>query len=245
MIQATDCTSRAIYGVVVTPSSSPTSSLTCSIRDWGAFQIMRNSFIAFIVGYCVFIPIGRDYLISICHPHPPDIALSLIFPVQCNSRSVHFQAGQRQNWKGNLAQDSLQTPQAHLLWSVNETRTINVHPLVSLCNFLYSSGTRVMQDRIGNSRRPCKHCDAYSLYCFGDSWYPLTDHSDKFRVDWAIPQTLSQTFAKDDAETIIAHVMQQVEGSAFWFIAPHRTTWDCLSQDVTLELPDGWTNDPW
>ena len=200
----------------------------------------------------VFIHAGVPYLISICHPHPPDIALSMIprdptstIQMDATPDQFIFQAAQRGKWKGNLAQDSLQIPQSRLLWSVNETRTINVHPLVSLCNFLYSSGTRVIQDRIGTSRRPCNHCNTYSLYCFGDSWYPLTDHSDKFKVDWAIPQTLSQTFAKDDAEKIIARVMQRVEGSAFWFIASHRTTQDCLSQDVTFELSDGWTNDPW
>src|SRR5258708_1025875 len=129
-----------------------------------------------------------------------------------------FQADQRQEWKGDLARDSLQTPQAQtpqarLLWSVNETKTVNVHPLVSLCNFLYSSGTRVIQDRIGTSSNLC---DVYGLRCFGDNCYPETAHS---------------------------HVMEEVEGSAFWF--PYRTTSDRSSQDVTCELSDGWTYDPW
>jgi hypothetical protein len=196
-----------------------------------------------------FFTLGVPYLTSLCHPHPPDIAFSRIprdppstIQMDATPDQFIFQAGQtRQMWKGNLAQDSLQTPQARLLWSVNETKTIRVHPLVSLCNFLYTSGIRVIQDRIGTSRRPCILCHTYSLRCFGGSWHPQIAHSDKVRVDWAIPQTLS----RDDTEMVIAEVMEQVEGMAFWFLAPYWTTSDRSSQDVTCERSDGWSDDHW
>jgi len=100
-------------------------------------------------GMDVLLHAGIPYLISItqgCHPHPPDIALSRIsrdppstIQMDATPDQFIFQAGQRHKWKGDLAQDSLKTPKARLLWSANETITINVHPLVSLCNFLYSS----------------------------------------------------------------------------------------------------------
>ena len=44
---------------------------------------------------------------------------------------------------------------------VNESKTVNLHPTVSLVNFLSSSGIRVMEDRIGTSRRLCT-CSYYT-----------------------------------------------------------------------------------
>jgi len=70
MIQATDCTSCAIYGVVVMPSSSPTSSLTFSIRELGYPDLPSAS-----TRHCSL---------------PDPLRSSRYNPNGCNSRSVHF-----------------------------------------------------------------------------------------------------------------------------------------------------------
>jgi hypothetical protein len=85
---------------------------------------------------------------------PPDITICW---APHESNTVHMavppdkfisQLGQRCKWSresGDLAQDSRSTLKASRLWSANETRTVHVHPMVSLVNFLTSSGIRVIE----------------------------------------------------------------------------------------------------
>ena len=145
-------------------------------------------------GIDVLLSAGIPFLISIaqgCRPHPPDMTFSWIprdppstIQMDATPDQFIFQAGQRHGWKGDLAQDSPITSQARLLWSVNETKTVNVHPTVSLSNFLYSSGIRVMEDCIGTSRRPSALCNHYThcVACLGDFWDPRIVYSHKFRA---------------------------------------------------------------
>lgn len=72
----------------------------------------------------------------------------MFLPINSSSKSVRLHSG-------DLVQGSRFTSEACNLWSVNETRTVHVHPVVPLVNF---SGIRVMEDRIGTSRRSCRIC---------------------------------------------------------------------------------------
>jgi len=135
-----------------------------------------------------------------------------------------FQIGQSRCWShysGDLSQDSQYTSEARNLWSRNETRTVHVHPMVSLVNFLYSSGIRVMENRIGTSRRPCDLCHYYTRSI--RLWnFRCARSSGKFRVDWAIPRTLpvGGLLTRDDAERIIEEVRRYAESTAFDFLTP-------------------------
>jgi len=154
-------------------------------------------------------------------PSPPEITLCWIPPdspsavqMVATPDQFIFDVGQRYGWRGDLAQDSYLTLRARCLWSVNETKTANVHPAVSLVNFLYSSGIRIMEDRIGTSRRPCALCDYYtSIRRQGFRWQ-CARSSHKFRVDWAIPDTLGRVFTGDDAERVIAGITNCAERMA-------------------------------
>ena len=71
-----------------------------------------------------------------CHPSPPDITFCWIprdspstVQMVTTPEQFIFQAGQRLGWRGDLAQDSRFTSQAHSLWSVNETKNLNVHSI--------------------------------------------------------------------------------------------------------------------
>ena len=175
---------------------------------------------------------GMDVLLRRGIPHlismgcQPDITFCW---VPCDSPSTielvttpeHFifQAGQRRGWPGNLAQDSPSTSAARRLWSVNETKVVNVHPVVSLVNFLHSSGIRVMENRIGTSRRPCTLCGYYATSI--DNWiFQCARSSNKFRVDWAVPQMFGGTLTKDMVERIIAKIRDYAEAIAVAFLTP-------------------------
>jgi len=64
-------------------------------------------------------------------------------------------------------------------------------------------------------------------------------------VDWAIPQTLGQTFTRDDAKHIIAFVTEQVEQMACCCFVVWEYSSDGLSLDVTCEQPDENVSDGW
>jgi len=137
-----------------------------------------------------------------------------------------FQIGQRLNrscHSGDVAQGSQFTSEARSLWSVNETRTVHVLPVVSLVNFLYSSGIRVMENRIGTSRRPCRTCASYTPSILWN--FHCARSSGNFRVDWAIPRMLpvGGSLTRDDVENIIEETRDGLESMAFKFVAVQRT----------------------
>lgn|SRR6266545_243440 len=133
-----------------------------------------------------------------CHPSPPDITFCWIphdspstIQMVTTPEQFIFQAGQRLGWQGDLAQDSHLTSQAHSLWSLNETKNLNIHAIVSLVNFLYSLGIQVMENCIGSSRRPCALCEFYtSSICLQGLHWQCSQSSNKFRVDWSLLQML-------------------------------------------------------
>ena len=82
------------------------------------------------------------------------------------------------------------------------------------------------------------------IFRLGGSWHPRNTHSRKLRVDWAIPQTLCETFSRDDAERIVADVTESVERLACCSLVPVYKT---ILTDVTYEQSDehtvgGWSN---
>ena len=112
--------------------------------------------------------------------------------------------------------------EARSLWSVNETRTVHMHPVVSLVNFLYSSGIRVMENRIGTSKRPCRMCASYTQSILWN--FHCARSSGKFRVDWAIPRMLpvGGSLTRDDVEKINEEARDGLESMAFKFVAAQR-----------------------
>ena len=115
-----------------------------------------------------------------------------------------FQIDQKNGWQGDLAQDSQSTSEACSLWSMNEVRTLHVHPMVT---FLYSSRISVVENHIGSSGRPFMLC-----YHFARStrrWYfNCAESSSELVVDWAIPRTLpvGQGLTREDVEKVFADI---------------------------------------
>jgi hypothetical protein len=162
-----------------------------------------------------------------CYPSPPEITFCWIprdspstIQMVGTPEQFIFQAGQRYGWQGDLAQDSHLTSQARCLWSENETKNLNVHPIVSLVNFLYSSDIQVMENCIGSSRRPCALCEFY-IFLRGWRWlYICSRSSKKFRVDWSLPQMLGRTLTRKKAEKMIAEIIDYAEAIACAHLSP-------------------------
>ncbi len=192
---------------------------------------------------------GADVLLYRGIPHllsmtqsgcPPDITFCWV-PHESPS-TVHmdvppdqfiFEAGQRYGWQGDLAQDSQSTSEACCLWSVNETRTVHVHPMVSMVTFLYSSRISVMENRIGTSRRPCILCDCYAKSTFL-RYFNCAESSIKLRVDWAIPRTLpvGQFLVRDDVVKMFAAIRDNAEQMACAFLTPQWYKWGLTRDDA-------------
>src|SRR6266545_5632252 len=111
--------------------------------------------------------------------------------------SEHIQRWKRSwsetKWRGDLALDSPLTSQARCLWSVNEAKTVN--SMVSLANFLSSSGIHVIEDRIGTSKRPRA---LWLLYLYSSTGLPLAMCSvlDKIQSGLGHPAIVRTSFYK-------------------------------------------------
>ncbi len=192
-------------------------------RVWRLYSYRR--------GADVLLHRGIPHLISLTPSGCPP-AITVCWVPHESASTVHmdvppdqfvFQIGQRLNrsrHSGDLAQGSQLRSEACSLWSVNETRTVHVHPVVLLVNFLYSSGIRVMEGRIGTSRRPCRICASYARSTLWN--FPCAPSLGKFRVDWAIPRMLpvGGSLTRDDVERITEETRDGLELMAFRSVTP-------------------------